>query len=63
MQITKVSDNKSFRKNIQLLFSENRKNRNKIALVYENENIISDEHLVSEELTRFFKNTTKSLQK
>ena len=63
MQITKVSDNKSFRKNIQLLFSENRKNRNKIALVYENENIISDEHLVSEELTRFFKNATKSLQK
>ena len=27
----------------------------------ENENIISEEHLVSEELNNFFKNITKSL--
>ena len=47
---------------IQPLFSENRKIRNKIALVDENENIISEEHLASEELKNFFKNATKSLQ-
>ena len=61
-QIQKVSDNKSFWKNIQPLFSENRKIRNKLALVDENENIISEEHLVSEELNNFFKNATKNLQ-
>ena len=33
-----------------------------MALVDENENIISEEHLVSEELNNFFKNSTKSLQ-
>ena len=44
------------------LFSENRKIRNKIAIVDENENIISEEHLVSEELNKFFKNITKSLR-
>ena len=57
-----VSDNKNFWKDIQPLFSENRKIRNKIALVDENENIISKEHLVSKELKSFFKNATKSLQ-
>ena len=61
-QIQKVSNNKSFRKNIQTLFSENRKIRNKLALVDENENIISEEHLVSEELNNVFKNATKNLQ-
>ena len=61
-QIQKVSNNKSFWKNIQTLFSENRKIRNKLALVDENENIISEEHLVSEELNNFFKNATKNLQ-
>ena len=61
-QIQKVSDNKSFWKNIQPLFSENRKIRNKIALADENENIISEEHLVSEELNNVFKNATESLQ-
>ena len=58
----KVPDNKSFWKNIQPLFSENRKIRNKIALVDENENIISEEHLSYEELNNFFQNATKSLQ-
>ena len=58
----KVSDNKRFWKNAQPLFSENRKIKNKITLVDENENTISEEHLVSEELNKFFKNATKSLQ-
>ena len=58
----KVSDNKSFWKYVQFLFSEIQKIRKKIALVDENENIISEEHLVSEELKNFFRNATKSLQ-
>ena len=41
----KISDNKSFWKNIQPIFSENRKIRNKITLADENENIISEEQL------------------
>ena len=57
----KVFDNKSFWKYVQFLFSEIEKIRKKIALVDENENI-SEEHLVSEELNNFFKNATKSLQ-
>ena len=43
-------------------FSENRKIRNKIALFDENEDILSEEHLVYEKLNNFFKNATKSLQ-
>ena len=50
----------SFWKNKQPLFSENRKIRDKIALVDENENIISEEHIVSEELNNFFKSETES---
>ena len=33
-----------------------------MALVDENKNILSEEHLVSEELNKFFKTATKSLQ-
>ena len=47
---------------MQHLFSENTKIRNKIALFDDNENILSEEHLVSEKLNNFFKNATKSLQ-
>ena len=47
---------------MQHLFSENTKIRNKIALFDDNENISSEEHLVSEKLNNFFKNATKSLQ-
>ena len=43
-------------------FSENRKIRNKIALFDENEDILSEEHLVYEKLNNFFKNATKSLK-
>ena len=50
----------SFWKNKQPLFSENRKIRDKISLVDENENIISEEHIVSEELNNFFKSETES---
>ena len=50
----KVSDNKCFWKNMQPLFLENRKIRNKIELDDENENIISEEDFVSEELNNFF---------
>ena len=50
----KVSDNKCFWKNMQPLFLENRKIRNKIELDDENKNIISEEDFVSEELKNFF---------
>ena len=39
---------------MQPLFLENRKIRNKIELDDENENIISEEDFVSEELNNFF---------
>ena len=58
----KVSDNKRFWKNTSPLCPENRKIRNEITLVDENENIISEEHVVFEELKNFFKNAIKSLQ-
>ena len=61
-QIQKKSDNNIFWENIQFLFSENGKIRDKTALVDENKNIISEEHLGSEELNNFFKNATKGLQ-
>ena len=58
----KVSGNKSFWKNTQSLFSENWKIRNKITLVNENENITSEEYLVSEELNNLLKIASKNLQ-
>ena len=59
--VNKVTDNKAFWKNIQTLFSENRKFANKITLEDSEENILSDDTLVSEELTIFFQNATKTL--
>ena len=44
------------------LFSENRKIRNNIALVHKNENIISEENLVSAELKNVLENIVKRLQ-
>ena len=53
---------KTFWKYIQpFFFSEKRKISNKITLVDDNETIVSDDQLVSEELNSFFKNATKSL--
>ena len=46
---------KTFWKNIQPIFSQNHKVTNKITLVGDNENIISDGTLVSEELFFFLK--------
>ena len=59
--VNKVTDNKAFWKNIQTLFSEKRKFANKITLEDSEENILSDDTLVSEELTNFFQNATKTL--
>lgn len=42
-------------------FSKNRKIANKITLVGDNINIISDDKLVSEELINFFQNATRTL--
>ena len=46
---------------IQPIFSENRKIANKITLVGDNKNIISDDKFVSEELSIFFQNASKTL--
>ena len=58
----RISDIKSFRKNIQPFFSEKRKISNKITLVDNKENTIFDDHLVSEELDKFFENATRGLE-
>ena len=59
--VNKITDNKAFWKNIQPLFSENRKFENKIILEDSEENILSDDTLVSEELNNIFQNATEIL--
>ena len=54
LDVNKITDNKAFWKNIQPLFSEKRKFANKITLEDSEENILSDDTLVSEELEIFF---------
>ena len=61
LKVSNITDNKTFWKNIQPISSENRKVANKITLVGNNENMISDDKLVSEELNNFFENATKTL--
>ena len=58
----KITDNKAFRKNVQPPFSGKRKFANKITLEDSEENIISDDALVSEELNNYFQNATKTLK-
>ena len=53
---------KVFGKEMQPLFSGNRKIGNETVLVDKNENITSEEHLASEELNNILKNVTKSQQ-
>ena len=52
---------KHYGKLFNLFFSEKRKIINKITLVDEDEIVISDDQLISEELNQFFKNATKAL--
>ena len=52
---------KHSRKLFNLFFSEKGKITNKITLVDEDETVISDGQLISEELNQFFKNVTKAL--
>ena len=53
---------KFFLENVQPFFSEKGKISKKIILVYNKENTIFEDHLVSEELNKFFENTTKGLE-
>ena len=53
---------KVFGKNIQPFFSEKRKISNKITLVDNKENTSFEDHLVSEELNKFFENATRGLE-
>ena len=52
---------KHFEKIFNQFFSRNRQNSNKITLAVDNQNIISDDKVVTEELIHFFQNATKSL--
>ena len=47
---------------MQPFFSEKRKISNKITLVNNKENTIFGDHLVSEELNKFFENATRGLE-
>ena len=47
---SKITDNKTFWKNIQPFFSEKRKTVNKITLVNENEDILSNNKVVADEI-------------
>ena len=58
----RISDNKYFCKNIQLLFSDERKNSRKITIVDNKENTIFEYHLVSEERNKFFEYATTGLK-
>ena len=59
---SEITDNKTSRKNIQPFFSEKRKTVNKITLVNENEDILSNDKVVADEINSFFKNATKNLK-
>ena len=61
LDANKITDNKAFWKNIQPLISEKRKFANKITLEDSEENILSDDTLVSEEVNNFFQDATKTL--
>ena len=58
---SKICVNKTFWKTIQPFLSEKRKITNKITLVGEDEIVILEDQLISEELNWFFKNATKAL--
>ena len=58
---SEITDNKTFWKNIQPFFSEKRKTVNKITLVNENEDILSNDKVVADEINSFFTNATKNL--
>ena len=58
---SKITDNKIFWKNVQPFFSEKRKTVKKITLVNENEDILSNDKVVANEMNSFFKNATKNL--
>ena len=59
---SKITDNKTFWKNIQPFFSEKRKTVNKITLVNENEDILSNDKVVADEINSFLKMHQKILE-
>ena len=62
LDVNKITDNKTFWKNIQTLSSEKRKFAHKITHEDREENIISDDTLVSVELNNCFENLTKTIK-
>ena len=61
LNLSKICDNKTFWKTFQPFFSEKLKITKTIALVDEDEIVISDDQLISEERNQCFKNATKAL--
>ena len=59
---SKMTDSKTFWKNIQPFFSEKRKTVNKITLVNENEDILSNDKVVADEINSFLKIQQKILE-
>ena len=59
MDSSKITDNKTFWKNIQLFFLEKRKTVNKITLSNENEDILSNDFLKNP--TKMFRITEKNI--
>ena len=59
---SKMTDSKTFWKNIQPFFSEKRKTVNKITLVNENEDILSNDKVVADEINSFLKMQQKILE-
>ena len=54
LDVKKITDNKAYWKSIQTLFSEKKQLANKITLEDSEQNILSDDILVSKELNNFF---------
>ena len=61
VDVNKITDNKTFWVNIQPLFPEQRKFANKITLEDSEKNIITDDTLVSEELSNVFSKMQQKL--
>ena len=60
LDVNKIADDKDFWKNVQPLFSEKRKFTDKKTIEDSEQNILSDDTLVSEELNNFFSKCNKN---
>ena len=61
LDLSKIYGNKTFRKTIQVFFSGKRNITKKFTVTDEDEAVISDGQLISEEFNQFFKTAAKAL--